>query len=458
MLKEEFKKLKFMIKKAEYAALLDELKDHNRALTEMTQHPIRLSATQIDTPVPRPNFKAFQHYAAQVYSALRYCWPCSCNRHTLDLQLEAASTDDGEGKLLSKLPLRVMFRYDADSPGDPGSQVPWNWKEAEIGAFQERLEDRRAASPSQTPQIRLKTSQTNCATAPSVSHSAEVLNKMLSQKTQANGFSHTLPVLPSVPAQAIEARGREVQNLCKDIADLREPHRRIFLGYLHKPDESHDRYGIYVLEKLKIEGRRAISLGDILNRQPAVPRPMSTADKFRLAVYLANTILKFHRTPWLDEQWGRNQVLFIQQNEVSVYDHPFVSCRFPTAGNATASKGKEASKDRSDPYGFIRNQALFTLGVLLIELWYGKPLDDLRDVVGVQDTTLPSWCTAIRLVDSRLKYEAGALYTQVVRRCVRCDFDRDSTSLNDEGFQQIVYEKVVLVLEKNLAQFNGNLK
>lgn len=135
-----------------------------------------------------------------------------------------------------------------------------------------------------------------------------------------------------------------------------------------------------------------------------------------------------------------------------------MSCRFLTVNDSTVNTGKISSNNSSDPYGFVRNQTLFTLGVLLIELWYGKPLDDVRGVVGIQDATQPAWCTAIRLVDSRLKYEAGALYTQAVRRCVRYDFDRDSTSLNDEDFQQTVYEKVVLVLEKNLAQFNGTLK
>ena len=36
----------------------------------------------------------------------------------------------------------------------------------------------------------------------------------------------------------------------------------------------------------------------------------------------------------------------------------------------------------------FRNQSIFALGVLLIELWFGRPLEDLRIPVGVLSKVL----------------------------------------------------------------------
>ncbi|KAF2661869.1 hypothetical protein K491DRAFT_646395 [Lophiostoma macrostomum CBS 122681] len=56
--------------------------------------------------------------------------------------------------------------------------------------------------------------------------------------------------------------------------------------------------------------------------------------------------------------------------------------------------------------------------------------------------------TADRLVDE-LYNEAGGKYSDAVRRCIRCDFDRRANSLEDLGFQQAVYEGVVAQLKEN---------
>ena len=43
---------------------------------------------------------------------------------------------------------------------------------------------------------------------------------------------------------------------------------------------------------------------------------------------------------------------------------------------------------------------------------------------------MSGWNTADRLVEE-LYSEAGAKYSDAVRRCIRCDFDRRATSLDD---------------------------
>ena len=107
----------------------------------------------------------------------------------------------------------------------------------------------------------------------------------------------------------------------------------------------------------------------------------------------------------------------------------------------------------------IRNQTLFTLGILLIELWYGKPIEELQQPcdLNCQGTPGVTWCTAERLIENEIEFEAEKGYSDAVRRCVRCDFDRSDMSLDKETFQRAVYEGVVKLLEQTLQQFTTSL-
>jgi hypothetical protein len=56
--------------------------------------------------------------------------------------------------------------------------------------------------------------------------------------------------------------------------------------------------------------------------------------------------------------------------------------------------------------------------------------------------------TADRLAEALLS-EAGAKYSDAVRRCIRCDFDQRASSLEDAKFQKAVYQGVVAQLQEN---------
>lgn len=137
---------------------------------------------------------------------------------------------------------------------------------------------------------------------------------------------------------------------------------------------------------------------------------------------------------------------------MSVYEHPYIHRQLTPSNIATP-------QDQQPKYRIIRNQTLYSLGVLLIELWYGKTIEDLQAPPDLDRAGTPgvAWCTAERLVDSELEFEAGKRFSDAVRRCIHCDFDRSDMSLNNENFQQAVFEGVVVPLELTLQQFNGRL-
>ncbi|KAF2826328.1 hypothetical protein CC86DRAFT_394335 [Ophiobolus disseminans] len=61
---------------------------------------------------------------------------------------------------------------------------------------------------------------------------------------------------------------------------------------------------------------------------------------------------------------------------------------------------------------------------------------------------LTEFKSADRLAEALLS-EAGARYSDAVRRCIRCDFDQRASSLEDARFQKAVYHGVVAQLQEN---------
>jgi len=135
----------------------------------------------------------------------------------------------------------------------------------------------------------------------------------------------------------------------------------------------------------------------------------------------------------------------------ALYDHPFVYRNLSSGCTIQPHDTQRAVAK------VIRNQTLYTLGILLIELIYDKPIEELQiprdqDCAGTPGIT---WVTAERLLDDDIDFHAPMNYVEAVRRCIRCDFNRKESSLDDEAFQQAVFEGVVTPLEKELQHFTG---
>jgi hypothetical protein len=237
------------------------------------------------------------------------------------------------------------------------------------------------------------------------------------------------------------------------VAAVPKPDRNLCIGYLM--DTVKRKHGIYPLEPphgCDQQQWTSYSLRQVLTKRANVGRSLTRYDKLRVAVDLASSVLQLYKTPWLDEQWSDNDVYFVHRPGVplsTLYEHPFVYRKFSSQTSAHPSPSQRAVGR------VIRNQTLFTLGILLIELLYGKSIEELqlpRDL-DCEGTPGVAWCTAERLIKEEIEYEAGMLYLDAVRRCVRCDFNRKESTLDDEAFQQAVFDGVVAPLEKTLQRF-----
>ncbi|KAF2176892.1 hypothetical protein K469DRAFT_605562 [Zopfia rhizophila CBS 207.26] len=427
--KEHYKRLKFSLNKANYSDLMSKFRQANSSLHRMTTQTISLETLQSSCKSDRQairKFNVINDRAQGFYSALCSGWKCQCHaNHSVSLRLEsrmedvASDDDDNSDEDPMRDPFHVVFRYSnhrSKSPSSPTSVTrPWSWEEADV-------------------QITIKSQSPTTAVAPHKGCGKSVRFASRAKKAVKAALDPNPNLQP-------------IQDLCAAISTLQRPQRDVCFSLL-ATEYAKQKYGIliYPLKEAPsdTDSWSISSLRSVLEESGFARR-----DRLQLAVTLASSVLQLHETPWLDENWGKDNIFFIKRSDKTMYAHPFVSRHF-NLSNQPSTKSIPASMSR-----IIRNQTLYALGISLIELWYGKPLSELhRPDDGPQGTGDPridlmtEWNTADRLVDE-LYSEAGAKYSDAVRRCIRCDFDRRSSCLEDTTFQRDVYQGVVAPLKEN---------
>jgi hypothetical protein len=168
-------------------------------------------------------------------------------------------------------------------------------------------------------------------------------------------------------------------------------------------DNSKQRYGIYPLEPPQTCDQQqwtSYSLRQVLTKRANIGRALTQYDKLRVAVDLASSVLQLYKTPWLDEEWSDNDVYSVHRPGVplsTLYEHPVVYRKISSPPSI-----QDTSAERT--FGrVIRNQTLFTLGILLIELLYGTSIEELQSPRDVACKNTPGvvWCTAEIRVSGR---------------------------------------------------------
>jgi hypothetical protein len=294
------------------------------------------------------------------------------------------------------MPFRVVFSYTTDTHRTEYGLRPW--KEADIRCISEKkaqvsVQEISAANHQAMPsarRVRFEPIELQVMRSPDATVAAAI------------------PPTPSLP--------EHIQDLCEAIMRLDQPQRDACIGYLL--DNLQRKHSIYLLEPKKIDQDwKAYTLRDILERQVQAQniRRLSQLDKLRIAVDLASSVLQLYKTPWLSDDWGKEDVFFIQRpgdSPAAIYEHPFMHRRFISSA---AISSLQTSVSARPAFRVIRNQTLYTLGILLIELWYGKTMDQLQKPCDLDCGGTPGvqWCTADRLVEEEIEFEAG-------KRC-RCN-------------------------------------
>lgn len=199
------------------------------------------------------------------------------------------------------------------------------------------------------------------------------------------------------------------------------------------------------------------TLEDALQAAKESSEGIPLPEKLGLAKLLALAVLRFHSTPWLSPQWESQDVVFFNVRDFSVdpLRMPFLKSSVLTqareASQVTAQHGqaidrRTVAQGKKPIRSHIRNQTLYNLGVMLIELAYDSPFKDLQAPEDDQGDSLTLYWAAERLAES-VRRVLGQRYAEAVKICLHCGFG-PSDDLNDPDLQRDFFTKVVQKLEK----------
>lgn len=200
------------------------------------------------------------------------------------------------------------------------------------------------------------------------------------------------------------------------------------------------------------------SLEDMLesSRQPG-DDSLSRKERLQIAVVLASSVLQLDGTSWLKTCWSSSDIYF--QTEESGPGRPAQPSGFPCLSWQPCCYDTLPPVESFRLHNhMIRNDTLLALGLVLVELCFGRTLTEMRKPEDLESKeTLTKLRTATRLYPC-VYTEMGPLYGDVVRRCLFQTFDVRELSLDSEEVQQKVLDDVVAPLVEDLTSFNRDLQ
>ncbi|CZR67557.1 uncharacterized protein PAC_17456 [Phialocephala subalpina] len=241
---------------------------------------------------------------------------------------------------------------------------------------------------------------------------------------------------------------KEIENLCATIATTGI--EAAWYGVLISREERWQRIRRATKPCCTSKNIKMVSLAQLLSTELWKTKPRS-----KLGLKLASMVLQLYQTPWLSDDWGKEDIFFIQEEDGTVVtDKPFIRPRIaPRTTAATPFKPKLATINMNVP-------CLFALGVVLVELHYKKTIDELQkeepgfvvsnnespEVSSIRRTLL-----ILRLIE---KMEAGDNLEKVLKQCIKGP-DGALTDTNKEELRDMVEEKIIVPLENEVLWLHG---
>lgn len=185
----------------------------------------------------------------------------------------------------------------------------------------------------------------------------------------------------------------------------------------------------------------------IVNLRDALKDGLDRKVRLALAVKLASSTLQLQTTSWMSYSWESSEIYLLKEGQAqSQMGHAFVSAAFP-------ARGSNAPVRRDSFPSETRNASIFALGIALIELCYGKALEDLRPKSDGTPMSAGEIIAAAKDLTEQIYLEAGEEYGDAVRRCIYCEFDQRYPDLSRPEMIDAVHRGVCEPLEETLYAF-----
>lgn len=283
-----------------------------------------------------------------------------------------------------------------------------------------------------------------------------VQNLQLSDKTNATdeqegSTGHSLSKLSDQPGENSSHLSDLSTNLCRVFHNEKKSSVRL-PGFLVYCNESSRHLA------------RATPLARLLSERNS-QRGLNSLEKWKVATSLSMAVLQYRSTPWLQpERWMDNGIIFFEQEPTTEGVGSPESLHLQLLPQSSAASDDDDNSEaisvfsiRNDP--FIKNQTLFQLGMILLELEFEASLDTISNMWNTQ--LVPETTQECNKNESRAhrlyepKFHAGEKlgpdYGRIVRMCLDCDF---GLGLSDYSLlQKAFYLKIVCQFRKLLPSW-----
>lgn len=258
-------------------------------------------------------------------------------------------------------------------------------------------------------------------------------------KTSVTWGSDSTPTLSNVPT-LFDPASDELSNLCEKLANFEQV--ETCLGILKGEDFDYSLYPLLQKQRIEEAEQPMISLGSILRRESGVK--LSRRQRFYLALTLASSHLQLHKTPWLENGWSKEEILFLPdpRNSAQVnLEQPFIARDFALPG-----------KNKGTP---TADNSCSNLGIMLLELCFNATFESQpcrKKYVSPDGQSNPylDLAAALEWCNSEAAEEAGPDFESGVRWCLS---QFGVVNGLDEAKKEEMIEKVIKPLEYCHKQF-----
>ncbi|KAG8525717.1 uncharacterized protein KY384_000477 [Bacidia gigantensis] len=488
--KKAWKKFAVSLAKKDHYSILEKLDKDNRIITSLTRDSIELEPGRSSRSRGREPFGNIRECARSLHNVLKASWPCTCTYpHSADMRLEIRDH-------LSDLSFRILFAPAVDLHTTQLQGLTWQETEIRpvdlraeegIGIPQSnRIETHDVHDPMLPTGYNVNTDtavvsstlqsssigrpflgkcslffeqlKKNIWTTEDMSWAVDVQGEQQGQPHAQQGVTSQGAISPGTEKEANSgstANIERIANLCHALRDAqsKQKHEECF-GRLIGESYCFSVYSMFSNPVKAFSRQGSTTLNDLLNlsfdthsQAEGTALPLTKRSRLRIAVTLVSTALQLHDTPWLKKTWGKKDVLFHDGSA----EYPYISKTFAQGNSGVAEAISIPATGTS--WTPIRNESVFNLGVLLLELAYGKPL------LSFQNPNDPPFFTeyaiASRLVNHLVEEESSG-YVDAARACIYCDFGTKVKKLgfDNEAFKQAVYDNVLVPLEDDWKHWN----
>lgn len=181
---------------------------------------------------------------------------------------------------------------------------------------------------------------------------------------------------------------------------------------------------------------------------------MSRRDRLCLSVVIALSVLQLDGTQWLGQTCKNADIQFFLFSDSKVdYSQPYLSQNIALLDENSSPEKAAVGWAES----VIRSKPLLALGLRLIELSLNQTISSLQEPIDQAPLPIFSDLATANPLLPRVEGESGTRYGEIVRLCLNCPFEVRILDLDNEEFQNVVFERIITPLTEELQIFDGKM-